>query len=66
MSDKMRYEEFEATIEYDAGNDSLFGIVANTDGKVIVTFYGKSVEELHKEFQESIKVWRSVCAEQKV
>lgn len=62
MSDRMKYEEFEAEIGYDAANDSLFGCVVNTDAKAIITFYGKSVDELHKEFAASVAVWRSVSA----
>lgn len=62
MRDKMKYEKYEAEIGYDADIDSLFGIVKIGD-KVIATFYGNSIPELHEEFRKSVEAWESVCTE---
>lgn len=61
MATIMKHGDYLAEIEFDPGIDLFFGCVINLCGPV--TFYGKSVEELRKEFAKSIKVYLDVCRE---
>ncbi len=55
----MHQGEYIATIEYDPDIDLFFGSVINLSSPV--TFYGKSTEELKREFKNSIQVYLDVC-----
>lgn len=57
----MEYKGFLARIEYDVDEDSFFGCVVNVSSPI--TFYGKSTEELRREFSRSVETWLEVCRE---
>lgn len=57
----MEYKGYTAVIEYDADCDSFFGNVVNLSSPI--TFYGKTTEELRKEFAASVETWLAVCRE---
>ena len=57
----MEYKGYAAVIEYDADSDSFFGNVVNLSSPV--TFYGKTTEELRREFAASVETWLAVCKE---
>ena len=57
----MEYKGFVAQIEYDAEIDSFFGNVVNVSSPI--TFYGKTTEELRREFAQSVQAWLDVCKE---
>ena len=51
-----------AAVEYDPDLDSFFGQVVNLSSPL--TFYGKTTEELRREFANSISEYLAVCKEQ--
>lgn len=55
----MQHEGYIAKIEYDAELEMFHGLVINTHD--VVTFYGKSVAELKKEFAASMKAHFEFC-----
>jgi predicted HicB family RNase H-like nuclease len=57
----IRYKDYIASIEFDPDIDSFFGRVVNI--RDVVTFYGRSVEELQKEFAASIQAYLDLCAQ---
>jgi predicted HicB family RNase H-like nuclease len=59
--DLMRHGEYLARIGYDEEADSFFGEVINI--RDVVTFYGRSVEELKKELAISIEAYLDLCRE---
>ncbi len=56
----MKHGPYVATIEYDAEIGSFFGEVVNTSDTI--TFYGRSVDALQKEFARSIDAHNDFCA----
>jgi predicted HicB family RNase H-like nuclease len=58
----MEYKGYVANITYDDELESFFGQVANTLD--VITFYGKSVDELKREFALSVEAHLAYCAEQ--
>lgn len=60
--DLMRHGEYIARIGYDEDVDSFFGEVINI--RDVVTFYGRSVEELKQEFAVSIEAYLDLCREE--
>jgi predicted HicB family RNase H-like nuclease len=57
----MRYRDYVGKVEYDAESDTFHGQVVGI--RDVVTFEGRSVEELRGEFQKSVDVYLEVCAE---
>ncbi len=57
----MEYKGYKAHIEYVDELESFFGQVANTLD--VITFYGKSVDELKREFALSVEAHLAFCAE---
>ncbi|MBU0566874.1 type II toxin-antitoxin system HicB family antitoxin [bacterium] len=57
----MKYGDYVAAIEFDPDIDMFFGNVVNLSNPV--TFYGKSTDELKREFEKSIQVYLDVCKE---
>ncbi len=51
--------DYAARIAYDEEIDSFFGEVINTSD--VITFYGRSVEELKREMATSIEVLLEAC-----
>lgn len=58
----LKYKDYVAAICYDPELDSFMGRVINA--RDIITFYGKSTAELHKEFQVSINDYLAYCKEE--
>jgi len=57
----MRWKNYVASVEYDPELKMFHGRVVNTNS--VVTFYGKSVEELETEFKRSMEDYLSICKE---
>lgn len=57
----MKYKNFEAAVSYDEEAEIFHGEVVNT--RDVITFQGKSVEELKKEFEESVEDYLEFCRE---
>ena len=55
----LRCGDYVARISYDAEIDKFFGEVINTAD--VITFYGTSVEELHREMAASIEAHVEAC-----
>ena len=47
----MKYKNYEATVDFDNELEMFHGAVINT--RDVITFYGKSVVELKREFKKS-------------
>lgn len=62
--DLMRHGDYLARITYDEDAESFLGQVINI--RDVVTFYGRSVEELRREFATSIEVYLDLCREKGV
>ncbi len=58
----MEYKGYVANIKYDDELESFFGQVVNTLD--VITFYGKSVDELKREFALSVEAHLAFCAEE--
>jgi predicted HicB family RNase H-like nuclease len=61
MATSIKFNDYVASIEYDADIEMFFGRVMNLSSPV--TFYGASVEELRREFANSIQAYLEVCRE---
>jgi len=59
MENYLACEGYEARLEYDAQDDSFFGIVANIPDTI--HFTGRSIEELREEFKNSVAVYLTHC-----
>lgn len=57
----MEYEGYVAKVEYDDEAEIFHGEVINL--RDVITFQGKSVEELKQAFQESVDDYLDFCAE---
>ena len=55
----MRHGQYVARIDYDSEIDSFFGEVVNTSDTI--TFYGRSVPQLKKEFAKSVEAHIAFC-----
>lgn len=55
----MKYRNYEAAVNFDEDMEMFHGAVVNT--RDIITFYGKSVAELKKEFKNSIEDYLEYC-----
>ena len=62
MADNMlRYKDFYGSVEYSAADECFFGkIIGTTD---LVTFEGKSVDNLKKAFVEAVEDYLILCKE---
>lgn len=60
----MTQNGYVAVIEYDPDLDTFSGRVVNLSSPV--TFYGKTPEELRKEFKASVETYLEVCRERGV
>lgn len=59
MKDFLTYNGYEAKLEYDAEDDSFFGIVTNIPDTI--HFQGSSIAELREEFKNSVEVYLKHC-----
>lgn len=57
----MKYKNYEAAVEFDEEIEMFFGTVINT--RDVITFYGKSVAELKREFKNSVEDYLEFCHE---
>ena len=57
----MTYKGYVAKIEYDEDNNVFTGMVINT--RTVITFSGTSVQELEKEFKNSVEDYLEWCKE---
>ncbi len=55
----MKYKNYEAAVRYDEEAEVFYGEVINT--RDVITFQGKSVEELKQEFESSVEDYLEFC-----
>lgn len=55
----MKYKNYEASVRFDEENEFFHGEVINT--RDVITFQGKSVAELKREFKNSIEDYLDFC-----
>jgi len=60
VNDTLRYQDYLAQVEYDAESDSFHGRVLNV--RDVITFEGRSVAELKREFAASVEDYLEYCA----
>jgi predicted HicB family RNase H-like nuclease len=58
----MRYKSYEAVVEYDDSARLFHGEVLNVRG--VITFQGRTVDELEQAFRESVEDYIDFCAKQ--
>lgn len=56
----MQYKGFTGVVEYDDDARIFHGEVINT--RAVITFQGKSVDEIEREFRKSIDIYLNWCA----
>jgi predicted HicB family RNase H-like nuclease len=61
MTNTMKYKKYVATVELDAEARLLHGEIINLSD--VVTFQGRSVDELRQAFKESVEDYLEACAE---
>lgn len=57
----MKYKNYEAAIDFDPDIEMFHGVIINT--RDVITFYGKSVTELKREFKISVEDYLAFCKE---
>ena len=57
----MKYKDYEAAVDFDDELEMFHGSVINT--RDVITFYGKSVAELKREFRNSVDDYLKFCKE---
>ncbi|MBV9214605.1 MAG: type II toxin-antitoxin system HicB family antitoxin [Acidobacteria bacterium] len=57
----MKYKNYEAAVDFDDDLEMFHGTVINT--RDLITFYGKSVAELKREFKRSVDDYLEFCRE---
>ncbi len=57
----MEYKKYLARVEFDDEANIFHGEVINV--RDVITFQGKSVEELHEAFEDSVEDYLAFCAE---
>ncbi len=55
----MKYKNYEAAVDFDDDMEMFHGTVINT--RDVITFYGKSVAELKREFKNSVDDYLEFC-----
>jgi len=61
MSDLLEYKDYQGTVEYSAADKLLYGCVVGIRG--LISYHGKSLHELKKDFKEAIDFYLESCAE---
>lgn len=59
VSIDMKYKGYEAAVDFDDDMEMFHGVVINT--RDVITFYGRSVAELKKEFKASVEDYLEFC-----
>ena len=62
MMNTMHYDQYVARIDYDEESDLFHGRVLGI--KDVIEFYGKTTEDLHREFKVSVDDYREMCEEE--
>ncbi len=62
MSNLLEYKDYMGTVEYSSSDNVLFGKVVGING--LVSYEGKSIEELQKDFEEAVDDYIEMCEEQ--
>lgn len=57
----MKYKHYEAAVKFDNETEQFHGEVVNT--RDVVTFQGRSVAELKREFKNSVEDYLDFCAQ---
>ena len=57
----MEYKGYRARVEFDDDADIFHGEIINT--RDVITFQGKSVDELRQAFEDSVEDYLSFCAQ---
>ncbi len=57
----MKYKNYEAAVKFDDETETFHGEVVNT--RDVITFQGKSVTELKREFKNSVDDYLEFCRE---
>jgi len=57
----MKYKDYVAKVEYDEEADLLHGEVVNI--RDVITFQGRSIDELHQAFEDSVEDYLAYCEE---
>ncbi|MBL1259932.1 MAG: type II toxin-antitoxin system HicB family antitoxin [Thiotrichaceae bacterium] len=57
----MKYKDYVAKVDYDEEADRLHGEVVNI--RDAITFQGRSIDELHQAFKDSVEDYLAYCAE---
>ncbi len=57
----MQYEGYIGQVDFDEASDLFHGEVANL--RDVITFQGRSVDELHEAFAASVEDYRKFCAD---
>ncbi len=60
MKESLSYNGYEAKLDYDAEDDSFYGIVTNIPDTI--HFQGRSIDELREEFKISVETYLEHCA----
>ena len=63
MSNNLRYKGFIGSIEYSEPDNILYGKVLGVN-RLLISYEGKDVDELKKDFQDGIDHYLSVCEEE--
>ena len=61
MMNVMHYGKYTARIEYDEESDLFHGRIIGI--RDTIEFYGKTTEDLHREFKISVEDYKAMCAE---
>ncbi|MGI9558508.1 MAG: type II toxin-antitoxin system HicB family antitoxin [Thermodesulfobacteriota bacterium] len=64
MASVMRYKDFVAKVQYSEEDDVFFGVVLSISGSV--SFEGRSVKELKKDFRDAIDLYLETCKENSI
>ena len=62
MSNLLEYKDYLGTVEYSSSDKCLYGQVIGSNG--LVSYEGKSIEELQADFEEAVDDYLAMCAEQ--
>ena len=57
----MKYKNYDAAVRFDDETETFYGEVINT--RDVVTFHGRSVAELKREFKNSVEDYLQFCEE---
>lgn len=60
----LKYKDFYGTVEYSAADEILFGKVIGIRG--LVSYEGKSVEELKEDFEAAVEDYLDYCEENNI